>query len=62
MFFEHIQLGKLGRCGVFAHDAIGDFVVGEKITVGQTSIALVGIHPVKLPIDKIARLLRWIYL
>ena len=29
MFFEHIQLGKLGRGRVLAHDAIGDFVVGE---------------------------------
>lgn len=33
---------ELGRGGVFAHDAIGDFVVWEEIAVRQAGIALVG--------------------
>ena len=38
-----LQLGELGGGGVFAHDAIFDVVEGEKITVGFSSIAFVGI-------------------
>ena len=37
------SVSQLGRGRVFAHDAIGDFVVGEEIAVGQASVALVGI-------------------
>jgi hypothetical protein len=38
-----LQLGELGGGGVFAHDAIFDVVEGEKIPVGFSSVALVGI-------------------
>ena len=48
-------ISQFSRCGVFAHDAIGNFVVEEKIPVGQTGAAFIGIHPVKLPIDTIPR-------
>ena len=38
-----LQLGELGGGGVLAHDAIFDVVEGEKVTVGFSSVALVGI-------------------
>ena len=38
-----LQLGEFGSGGVFAHDAIFDLIEGEKITVGFSSVALVGI-------------------
>ena len=38
-----LQLGELGGGGVLAHDAIFDVVEGEKVTVGFSGVALVGI-------------------
>ena len=37
------KLGELGGGGVLAHDAIFDFVEGQKVPVGFSCVALVGI-------------------
>ena len=34
---------QFSRCRVFKHDAVGDFVVGEEVSVGQSGEALFGI-------------------
>jgi hypothetical protein len=38
-----LQLGEFGGGGVLAHDAIFDVFEGEKVTVGLSSVSLVGI-------------------
>src|SRR5512143_2424295 len=38
-----LQVGQLGGGGVLAHDAVFDLVKGEKVPVGFTGVALVGI-------------------
>ena len=44
MFFEHISLGKLGRGGIFSHDAVVDFIVGEEFSVRLSKIPFIGIY------------------
>jgi hypothetical protein len=38
-----LELSQLGGGGVLAHDAVFDLVKGEKIPVGFTGVALIGI-------------------
>jgi len=40
---QDLRLGQLGGGGVLAHDAVFDLIEGEKVPVGLTGVAFIGI-------------------